>query len=85
MNDGGKGGNGQAAAPGGARPAVLSLSIKEKAALYAAYMPYLKAGGMFVPTTRPYQLGDDFTILTCRRSYANSRAGKGLDQPRGRL
>ena len=67
MNDsgkGGKGGNGQAAAAG-ARPAVLSLSIKEKAALYAAYMPYLKSGGMFVPTTRPYQLGDDvYLILT---------------------
>jgi Tfp pilus assembly protein PilZ len=28
--------NGQ---PAGARPAVLSLSIKEKAALYAAYIP----------------------------------------------
>lgn len=47
------------------RPAVLSLSIKEKAALYAAYMPYLKNGGIFVPTTRPYQLGDDvYLILT---------------------
>jgi type IV pilus assembly protein PilZ len=54
--------NGQAA---GARPAVLSLSIKEKAALYAAYMPYLRNGGIFVPTTRPYQLGDDvYLILT---------------------
>ncbi len=65
MSTGGKAGNGQAAAPGGARPAVLSLSIKEKAALYAAYMPYLKNGGMFVPTTRPYQLSDDvYLILT---------------------
>jgi type IV pilus assembly protein PilZ len=53
--------NGQA----GARPAVLSLSIKEKAALYAAYMPYLKNGGIFVPTTRAYTLGDDvYLILT---------------------
>jgi len=62
-------GQGQApAAQGGGqapRPAVLSLSIKEKAALYAAYMPYLKNGGIFVPTTRPYQLGDDvYLILT---------------------
>ncbi len=47
------------------RPAVLSLSIKEKAALYAAYMPYLKNGGIFVPTNRPYQLGDEvYLILT---------------------
>lgn len=51
--------------PAGARPAVLSLSIKEKAALYAAYMPYLKNGGIFVPTNRPYKLGDEvYLILT---------------------
>ncbi len=50
-------------APG--RPAVLSLSIKEKAALYAAYMPYLKNGGIFVPTNRPYNIGDEvYLILT---------------------
>jgi type IV pilus assembly protein PilZ len=66
MNDGVKMGSGQAAAAASSsRPAVLSLSIKEKAALYAAYMPYLKNGGIFVPTTRPYQLGDDvYLILT---------------------
>jgi type IV pilus assembly protein PilZ len=50
---------------GGARPSVLSLAIKEKAALYAAYMPYLKNGGIFVPTSKPYQLGDEvYLILT---------------------
>lgn len=50
---------------GGGRPAVLSLAIKEKAALYAAYMPYLKNGGVFVPTNRPYKLGDEvYLILT---------------------
>lgn len=66
MNDGAIAGNGQgASAAAGARPSVLSLSIKEKAALYAAYMPYLRNGGIFVPTTRAYQLGDDvYLILT---------------------
>jgi type IV pilus assembly protein PilZ len=56
-----------ASAPGAVapRPAVLSLAIKEKAALYAAYMPYLKNAGIFVPTNRPYQLGDEvYLILT---------------------
>lgn len=49
----------------GGRPAVLSLSIREKAALYAAYMPYLKNGGIFVPTNRPYNIGDEvYLILT---------------------
>ena len=50
------------AAPVG-RPSVLSLNIKEKAALYAAYMPYLKHGGIFVPTGRPYKVGDDVYLL----------------------
>ena len=48
-----------------ARPSVLSLPIKEKAALYAAYMPFLANGGVFVPTNKPYKLGDDiYLILT---------------------
>ncbi len=50
---------------GGARPSVLSLNINSKSALYAAYMPFLKLGGLFIPTTRPYALGDEiFMLLT---------------------
>ena len=48
-----------------ARPSVLSLPIKEKAALYAAYMPFLVNGGIFVPTNKPYKVGDEiYLILT---------------------
>lgn len=48
-----------------ARPSVLSLPIKEKAALYAAYMPFLANGGIFVPTNKPYKVGDEiYLILT---------------------
>jgi type IV pilus assembly protein PilZ len=48
-----------------ARPSVLSLPIKEKAALYAAYMPFLTNGGIFVPTTKQYSVGDEiYLILT---------------------
>ena len=47
----------------GPRPSVLSLSIREKAALYAAYMPFVKGGGLFVPTTRPARLGDEIYAL----------------------
>ena len=47
------------------KPGVLSLSIKEKAALYAAYMPYLKGGGIFIPTSRNFDLGDEvFKLLS---------------------
>ena len=51
--------------PGAARPSVLSLNINTKSALYSAYMPFLKQGGLFLPTTRPYALGDEiFMLLT---------------------
>ena len=46
-----------------ARPSVLSLAIKEKAALYAAYMPFLKHGGMFVPSNKAYKLGDEIYLI----------------------
>ena len=45
------------------RPGVLSLNIREKAALYAAYMPFLKGGGIFIPTNRQYQLGEEVYML----------------------
>ena len=56
----------QANAPSGAssaRPSVVQLAIKEKAALYAAYIPLFKEGGVFFPTARDYRLGDDVYVL----------------------
>jgi type IV pilus assembly protein PilZ len=50
-------------APQSPRPSVLSLAIKEKAALYAAYMPFLKNGGIFVPTNKPYKIGDEIYLI----------------------
>ncbi|MGH8856042.1 MAG: PilZ domain-containing protein [Telluria sp.] len=49
--------------PQPSRPSVLSLAIKEKAALYAAYMPFLKNGGMFVPANKPYKIGDEIYLI----------------------
>ena len=45
------------------RPSVLSLNINSKSALYAAFMPLLRNGGIFIPTTRAYNLGDEVFIL----------------------
>ena len=45
------------------RPSVLSLNINSKSALYAAFMPTLRNGGIFIPTTRPYNLGDEVFML----------------------
>jgi type IV pilus assembly protein PilZ len=49
----------------GTRQGILSLTIKDKAVLYAAYMPFLQNGGLFVPTSKEYSIGDDiFMLLT---------------------
>jgi len=53
------------AAPGGPRQGILSLNIKDKSSLYAAYMPFIKNGGLFIPTAKSYNLGDEvFMLLT---------------------
>ncbi|MEJ2061139.1 MAG: PilZ domain-containing protein [Gammaproteobacteria bacterium] len=44
---------------------ILQLHIKDKGSLYAAYMPFVKNGGLFIPTNRHYKLGDEvFMLLT---------------------
>lgn len=44
---------------------ILSLTIRDKSALYAAYMPFVKNGGLFIPTAKSYTLGDEvFMLLT---------------------
>ena len=48
---------------GGARQGILSLAVKDKAALYNAYMPYIRNGGIFVPTPRRYFIGDEVFLL----------------------
>lgn len=49
----------------GTRQGILSLTIKDKAVLYAAYMPFLQNGGLFVPTNKRYRIGDEvFMLLT---------------------
>ena len=50
-------------APATPRPSVIQLVFREKGALYAAYMPVFTDGGIFVPTTRDYKLGEDIYLL----------------------
>jgi type IV pilus assembly protein PilZ len=45
------------------RPSVIQLVFREKGALYAAYVPILLDGGLFVPTTREYKIGEDIYLL----------------------
>lgn len=49
----------------GPKQGILSLTIKDKSALYAAYMPFIKNGGLFIPTSKAYRIGDEvFMLLT---------------------
>jgi type IV pilus assembly protein PilZ len=45
------------------RPSVIQLVFREKGALYAAYIPLFTEGGLFVPSTREYRLGEDIYLL----------------------
>jgi type IV pilus assembly protein PilZ len=45
------------------RNKVISIAIKDKQALYMAYMPFVKNGGLFVPTRKDYNLGDEMFLL----------------------
>lgn len=42
---------------------ILSLSIQDKPSLFSAYMPFVRGGGLFVPTTKQYTIGDEVFIL----------------------
>lgn len=57
--------SGRAATAGAvaSRPSVIQLVFREKGALYAAYVPILLDGGLFVPTTREYKLSEDIYLL----------------------
>ena len=45
------------------RPSVMQLTLKDQAALYAAYIPAFKDGGIFSMTSREYALGDELYVL----------------------
>jgi type IV pilus assembly protein PilZ len=44
---------------------IFTLAIRDKNALYDAYMPFIKNGGLFIPTLKSYKLGEEvFMLLT---------------------
>ena len=42
---------------------ILQLNLRDKNALRPLYMPFLRSGGIFIPTETPYALGDELYIL----------------------
>lgn len=45
------------------RQGILSLAVKDKSALYNAYMSFVQGGGLFVPTVKKYALGDEVFLM----------------------
>ncbi len=45
------------------RSKLLSIEVKDRAALYNAYMPFLTHGGLFIPTQTLYPLGTELFLL----------------------
>jgi len=58
-----QGSNEGSKAGGSGRQGILPVSIRDKNNLYAAYMPFLANGGLFIPTTNAYSLGDEVFVL----------------------
>lgn len=48
---------------GGIRSGILNLSLKDVEELYACYMPFVKNGGLFIPSRKQFSLGDEVFIL----------------------
>ena len=41
---------------------LVPLTIKDTTLLYESYMPFIKGGGLFIPTPKRFSLGDDVFI-----------------------
>lgn len=42
---------------------VLAVVLPDKASIYAAFMPFVKNGGLFVRTDKDFTIGDEVTLL----------------------
>ncbi|NNM81626.1 MAG: pilus assembly protein PilZ [Burkholderiales bacterium] len=45
------------------KPSVFTFTVRDRNALYSAYMPQIEGGGIFIPTERPYRLMDEVYML----------------------
>lgn len=62
MNESNTNMQGVGAGSGKINPGIVSYEILDKATLYAAYMPFIKNGGLFVASDLPYKLGDELSV-----------------------
>lgn len=48
---------------GSSRVAILPVKLTDRDALYGAYMPFIRNGGLFVATNRPFRLGEEVILI----------------------
>lgn len=46
-----------------AQHGILNTTLRDKESLYRAYMSFVHGGGLFVPTSKVFDLGDDVFVL----------------------
>ncbi len=68
---------------------MITYAIRDRDTLYASYMPFLSEGGLFIPTERSYDIGDEVFVLltlleepqrypvTGRVAWISPRSGSG--------
>ena len=59
------------------KPSVLSLNIRERSALFAAYMSFLNHGGIFIPTDKAMKMGEEVFMLLTIMKHPEKIAVKG--------
>ncbi len=42
---------------------IIPLRFKSEAQLYKSYMPWLKNGGLFIPTTKRFEMGQEVLMM----------------------
>jgi len=46
----------------GGQQRTLSFAIKDRHAFHTAFMPFIRNGGLFIPTTERYRIGDEVLL-----------------------
>ena len=63
----------------GGKGGILTVDISDENLLYQHYMSFVDGGGLFVPTKKTYELGDDiffpFKYLFTARAHPHDRQG----------
>jgi len=46
-----------------AKGGIMSLALRDQMAMFNAYIPFVKGGGLFLETTKQFSLGNEVFLL----------------------